>query len=70
MASTIMVEITDTRALGLLKELEELHLIRLLEGKLNQRGLPTKLSEKHKGILSREQAASLDEHINQMRNEW
>lgn len=30
----------------------------------------TKLSDKYKGIISKEQGENLNEHIKQMRNEW
>lgn len=30
----------------------------------------TKLSDKYKGTISKEQGESLNEHIKQMRNEW
>lgn len=37
-----------------------------------QKGSPEKikLSDKYKGIISKEQGQNLNEHIKQMRNEW
>lgn len=66
---TIMtIQITNAKAVGLLHELEELHLIKVLK----ESGLPakSKLSDKYKGIISKEQGKSLSEHIREMRSEW
>ena len=56
------------KALGLLHELEELRLIKVL--KENLAPVKTKLSDKYKGIISKEQGQSLNQHIRQMRSEW
>ncbi len=68
MDNTLIIEVTNQKAFGLLHELEELHLIKVLKGKM----LPPKkkLSEKYKGILSKEKGGKLNEHIKQMRSEW
>ena len=68
MDNTILIQITNQKAVGLLHELEELHLIKVL--KKNIAPVKTKLSDKYKGIISKEQAKSLNEHIKQMRSEW
>ena len=62
---TMLIQIADKKAMGLLHELEVLHLIKVL--KIN---IKTKLSDKYKGIISKEQGQNLKEHIKQMRNEW
>jgi hypothetical protein len=68
MDNTMLIQVTNQKAVGLLHELEELHLIKVL--KKNIAPVKTKLSDKYKGIISKEQAKSLNEHIKQMRNEW
>lgn len=68
MDNTMLIQITNQKAIGLLHELEELHLIRVL--KENFAPAKTKLSDKYKGIISKEQGQNLNEHIKQMRSEW
>jgi hypothetical protein len=68
MDNTMLIQLTNQKAAGLLHELEELHLIKVL--KENLVPAKTKLSDKYKGIISKEQGQSLNEHIKQMRSEW
>ena len=68
MDSTMLIQITNHKAVGLLHELEELHLIKVL--KENFAPVKTKLSDKYKGIISKEQGQNLNERIKQMRSEW
>jgi hypothetical protein len=58
----------NQKAEGLLHELEELHLIKVL--KKNIVPVKTKLSDKYKGFITKEEGRQLNDHINQMRNEW
>ena len=64
----MLIQVTNQKALGLLHELEELQLIKVL----NENFVPAKikLSDKYKGIISKEQGRDLNEHIKQMCNEW
>jgi len=68
MDKTILIQLTNQKALRLLEELEELHLIKLLKENL----VPTKarLSDKYKGVFSEDDARSFDEHTQTMRKEW
>jgi hypothetical protein len=68
MDNTMTIQITNPKAVRLLHELEELHLIKVLRENI----VPTKprLSDKYKGVISKEQGKSLNEHIKQMRSEW
>jgi hypothetical protein len=68
MASTLLIEITNQKALGLLHELEELHLIKVLKNNV----IPPKikLSDKYRGVFTKEDAQDFDNHTQQMRNEW
>jgi hypothetical protein len=65
---TLLIQVTNQKALGLLHELEELNLIKVI--KENHTLVKTKLSEKYKGSLTKEQGQELNEHIQQMRSEW
>ena len=68
MENTMLIQLTNEKAAGLLHELEELQLIKVI--KQNISADKTKLSEKYRGIISKEQGNNLKEHIKQMRNEW
>ena len=68
MDDTMLIQITNQKARGLLRELEELHLIKVL--KENYSPTQSKLSDKYKGMISKEEGLKLNEHINQMRSEW
>lgn len=68
MDNTMTIQITNAKAIRLLHELEELQLIKVL--KENFTTAKPKLSDKYKGIISKEQGQSLKEHIKQMRSEW
>ena len=64
---TIVVQITNNKALKLLQELEELHLIKLLKRNADN---SEKLSEKYAGKLSADTVEKLQEHLDQSRKEW
>ena len=68
MDNTMLIQVTNQKAIGLLKELQELHLIRVI--KENFTPVKLKLSDKYKGIITKEQGDNLNEHIKQMRSEW
>ena len=62
MKNTITIEVANQKALRLLLELEELELIKVVKGDLVPDGRP-KLSEKYRGIISKEQGRDLNKHI-------
>jgi hypothetical protein len=68
MDNTMLIQVTNQKAIGLLHELEELHLIKVI--KENFTPTKTKLSDKYKGTITKEQGQNLNEHIKQMRSEW
>ena len=68
MDNLMLIQVTNQKAIGLLHELQELHLIKVL--KENFTPLKQKLSDKYKGIITKEQGQNLNEHIKQMRSEW
>jgi hypothetical protein len=65
--NTLLIQLTDPKAAGLLHELQELHLIKILKKNVNYN---TKLSDKYKGIITKKQGQNLNKHIKQMRSEW
>ena len=64
---TIVVQITNNKALKLLEELEELHLIKLVKRNADT---SQNLSEKYAGKLSADTVDKLQEHLQQSRKEW
>ncbi len=64
----MLIQVTNQKAVGLLRELQELHLIKVL--KENYTPENPKLSDKYKGAITKEQGGNLKEHIKQMRTEW
>ncbi|WP_295717688.1 hypothetical protein [Mucilaginibacter sp.] len=64
---TLLIEVTNQHAYNLLKELEKLHLIKVLK---NTSSPKQKLSDKFAGKLPAPDAAKLQEHIKQSRKEW
>ncbi|MDQ6761099.1 MAG: hypothetical protein M3015_00555 [Bacteroidota bacterium] len=65
---TMLIQLINQKAAGLLHELEELHLIKVI--KENNSSETPKLSDKYKGIFTREEGQKLSKHIQQMRSEW
>ena len=65
---TVLIQLTNNKAMKLLRELEELHLIKVL--KKDKTSSQLKLSHKYKGIITKEEGKSLNEHIRKMRSEW
>jgi hypothetical protein len=65
---TMLIELTEQKATGLLHELEGLRLIKIIRG--NNNLFKTKLSDKYKGFLTYEEGQQLNNHISQMRSEW
>lgn len=64
---TMLIQLTNHKALGLLHELEELNLIKVLKEPSTSE---KKLSEKYAGKLPATVADELENYINQSRNEW
>ena len=64
----MLIQVTNQKAVGLLHELEELNLIKVLQENLPR--TKQKLSEKYRGSISKDTAEKLNEHIKQMRREW
>ena len=64
---TVLVQITNSKAYRLLEDLEDLHILKVLKKSI----LPQqKLSEKYKGVFSKEDAKDFNDHTQTMRKEW
>jgi hypothetical protein len=64
---TVLVQINDNKAYRLLKDLEDLHIIKVLK----KSTLPQqKLSEKYAGKLPSVIADELQDYVTQSRDEW
>ena len=68
MDNAMIIQLTNQKAIKILHELEQLHLIKVLND--NYKLTQPKLSEKYKGIISKEDGQKLNDHIKQMRSEW
>jgi beta-glucosidase/6-phospho-beta-glucosidase/beta-galactosidase len=64
---TVLVQINDNKAYKLLQDLEELHIIKVLKKDIQ---LPMKLSEKYRGVFSKEDAKNFNEYIQTVRKQW
>ena len=65
---TMLIQLTNQKAAGLLHELEALQIIKVLEQNIGAG--TSKLSDKYNGMLSKEEGQKLQDHIEQMRTEW
>lgn len=64
---TVLVQIKNSKAYKLLEDLEDLQILKVLKKTI----LPQqKLSEKYKGVFSKEDAENFNEHTQTMRKEW
>ncbi|MBX9853174.1 MAG: hypothetical protein K2X86_15630 [Cytophagaceae bacterium] len=64
---TVIVQLTHQKALRLLEELEDLHILRVLKKNINPN---EKLSDKYSGKLSADVADKIQKHISDSRNQW
>ncbi len=64
---TMLIELTNKKAAGLLHELEELQLIKVLKTNV---AVEEKLSEKYAGKLPAHVADDLQKYVTESRNEW
>ena len=65
---TVLVEVTSDKAFHLLQELEDLQILRILKQSVAEH--KPKLSDKYKGVFSKEDAKSFIDHTQTMRKEW
>jgi hypothetical protein len=68
MESTFLIQVTNPKAIQLLRGLEELSLIKVLKETITTP--TTKLSQKYKNTFTAEDGTSFNDHVQKMRNEW
>ncbi|MBK8393141.1 MAG: hypothetical protein IPL23_29405 [Saprospiraceae bacterium] len=68
MEKTMLIEITDQKAVRLLHELEEQNLIKVIQE--NFTAPKTKLSDKYRGSITKETADKLRAYLKQSQEEW
>ncbi len=66
---TLLVEIKDITGLRILQELEQAHIIRLIQPSAPEK-TPKKLSQRLRGAFSKETAEQMKSEVEQMRKEW
>ena len=64
----VTVEIDNQDGFHLLQELEKLHVLRIIKEDILES--KKKLSDKYKGVFSKNDAESFDKHTQIMRKEW
>lgn len=69
MYDEVLVQLTDQRAVGVLNELEDLQLIKVMKTPLSE-AAPQRLSDKYRGIMGKKEHKHLLSHVQQMRHEW
>ncbi len=69
MEDTMLIQLTNKKAARLLHDMQDLDLIKVLEENIVTPS-KEKLSNKYKGIFTKEEGQQLNEHLQQMRNEW
>lgn len=68
MEETMLIQITDRKAIKHLHALEEQHLIKVIKEPVFMG--KQKFSEKYKNVFSKKDAESFDKHTQNLRNEW
>ena len=63
----MLIQLTNQKALKLLHDLEDLKLIKVLKENIT---VNTKLSDKYRGSVSKEEGKKFIKHIEASRNEW
>jgi hypothetical protein len=66
---TLTIEILNSKAIGLLLDLERLQLIKL-RGEKQQNEAGINWIAKYKGAMSKQDTYDIDNQLNELRNEW
>lgn len=67
---TITIDIINEKALKLLRDLEQLKLIRLRKENPQEGSGSTNWAKKYKGAMSKQPLKEIDQQLNQLRSEW
>ena len=63
---TILIQVNNNKAYKLLQDLEALDIIKVLRRNISQQ----KLSQKYRGVFSKEDAKDFNKHVQEIRKEW
>jgi hypothetical protein len=66
---TVTIDILNSKAMQLLKDLEILQLIRLRKSN-SENKIIIDWSKKYKGAMAKQPIADIDAQLNELRNEW
>ena len=65
--NTMLIQLTNKKAARFIHEMEDLELIKVLK---EEKSIKTRISQKFRGILTKEKGRDLQEHIKKMRSDW
>ena len=65
---TVLVEVDNQDGFHLLQELEKLHVLRIIKENVSEK--KANLSDKYRGVFTKDDADSFMRHTDAMRNEW
>ena len=65
---TVIVELYNPKAFTLLKELEELQLLKIINETITEKKI--KISEKYKNVFTKKDAEKFENHTKTLRKEW
>jgi hypothetical protein len=68
MESTILIKLINNKAIKLLRDMEELDLISVLDENIETKKV--KLSDKYKNVFTKEDAKDFIKHTESKRKEW
>ena len=68
MNKRITVELKNPNALRILKDLEIINIIKVIDNEVKKGKI--KLSKKLRGVISKERALELNSELDEIRNEW
>ena len=66
---SLTIDILNSKALKLLQDLEQLHLIRLHNAPIEQ-GVTFNWAAKYKGAMTKQSLSDIDKQLNELRSEW
>ena len=66
---SITIDILNSKALKLLQDLEQLHLIRVHKD-TPHKATPNNWAAKYKGAMTKQSLSEIDTQLNELRNEW
>jgi len=67
MENTILITLKTVKARNLIRDLEDLNIIEVIKENIV---VNSKMSDRFKGLLTKNEGENLKKHINQSREEW